>query len=172
MPSNSIEYNRMVERALRGVVRDALRLVEQDGLPDQHHFYITFKTDAPGVRLSDALHARYPNEMTIVLQHEFWALEVGDDGFAVTLSFNNTGERLVVPFEAVTVFADPSAEFGLQFQNATGDEEADAPEAPAEADPAGEERSASVTALPKPEKDDAGQPDSAEVVPLDRFRKK
>ena len=177
MPSSRIEYNRMVEHALRRVVHDALKLVEQEGLPGRHHFYLTFKSTSPGVRMSDTLLARYPNEMTIVLQHEFWGLEVDDYGFAVTLSFSNKPERISVPFEAITVFADPSAEFGLQFQTAGAGEEPG--EAPARAKPAPqavqpeEDRAATVTALPKPEKAASDEPDgAAEVVPIDRFRKK
>lgn len=177
MPPSRIEYNRMVEHALRRVVHDALKVVEQEGLPGRHHFYLTFKTASPGVRMSDALRARYPSEMTIVLQHEFWALEVDDYGFAVTLSFNATPERISVPFEAITVFADPSAEFGLQFQTgAPGEEPEHAPakdegaQAPASPEP---DRPATVAALPTPDKGAGDEPDgAAEVVSIDKFRKK
>jgi hypothetical protein len=177
MPINSIEYNRMVEGALRRVVHDALKIVEQQGLPGHHHHYITFRTNRPGVEVSDALYARYPDEMTIVLQHEFWALEVDDEGFAVTLSFNNTPERVRVPFEAITVFADPGAEFGLQFQGDAAGEaaEGDGPveNASAPSPAPDEERPATVTALPKPGKNEAGGSEgAAEVVPLDQFRKR
>lgn len=176
MPSDSIEYNRMVEHALRRVVHDALKLVEQAGLPGRHHFYVTFKSHSPGVRMSEVLRARYPSEMTIVLQHEFWALEVDDYGFAVTLKFNNTPERISVPFEAITVFADPSAEFGLQFQSG-GEEVASGPagseEHEADEPPAADQRPASVTALPRPDEPASEAADApAEVVSLDKFRKK
>ena len=115
MPDQSLDYGQLVERALRGVVRDALGVVAEHGLPGRHHLYITFRTDHPGVVIDDGLRARYPTEMTIVLQHEFWGLEVGDDRFAVGLSFGGVPHRLEIPFEAVPVFADPSVEFGLQF---------------------------------------------------------
>ena len=115
MPDQSLDYGRLVERALRSVVRDALEAVARRGLPGRHHLYITFRTDHPAVVIDEGLRARYPSEMTIVLQHEFWGLEVRPDRFAVGLSFNQVPHRLEVPFEAVTVFADPSVEFGLQF---------------------------------------------------------
>ncbi len=100
---------------MRQVVRDALQVVATQGLPGKHHLYITFRTDHPGVALAGDLHARYPTEMTIVLQHEFWGLEVEDDRFSVLLKFGGAPHRLEIPFEAVSVFADPSVEFGLQF---------------------------------------------------------
>lgn len=107
----------MVEGALRGVLRDALRVVEEQGdLPGEHHFYITFDTTRPGVVLPDRLRAQHPQDMTIVIQNQFWGLSVEDDAFEVTLSFNRKRERLRVPFSAVTAFADPHASFGLQFQ--------------------------------------------------------
>ena len=97
------------------MVREALRRVAEDGWPGTHHAYITFKTAAPGVEVPDFLHTRYPDELTIVLQHQFWGLEVEDDSFSVTLSFNKVGHRIVVPFAALTSYADPSIKFGLQF---------------------------------------------------------
>jgi hypothetical protein len=106
----------MVERALRGVVREAISFAIADGLPGGHHFYITFKTAASGVVIAEQLRAKYPDEMTIVIEHQFWELTVTPDEFAVTLSFNNRPERLTVPFAAITAFADPSVKFGLQFQ--------------------------------------------------------
>ncbi|GAB3120513.1 ClpXP protease specificity-enhancing factor SspB [Novispirillum itersonii subsp. nipponicum] len=111
-----IQYEMLVERALRGVLRDALRLVVASGLPGQHHFYITFRTTHADVAIPPRLRAQYPEEMTIVLQHQYWNLEVHEDWFSVELSFQGKAERLVVPFEAVTGFADPHAQFGLQFQ--------------------------------------------------------
>jgi hypothetical protein len=175
MPAAQFDYGRLVERALRRVVHDALAMVAEHGLPGSHHFYITFRTDHPGVILGDGLRARYPSEMTIVLQHEFWGLEVGPDAFAVTLSFNSVGQRIEIPFEAIRVFADPSVEFGLQFT---------VPEGPTEGRPAAP--LASVAELPRPAPDgsDASQgaaaegqaaddeAGGAEVVTLDRFRKK
>lgn len=175
MPSDTIEYSRYVERALRGVVRDALAHVAEHGLSGGHHIYVTFQTTAPGVELSDALHARYPNEMTIVLQHEWWALEVREEWFGVTLSFNSTPERIVVPFDAVKLFADPSVDFGLQFQGegeAAEAEGAPAEKAPVEEFPKSERRPAQVTALPRPEAATDEGEGGADVVPLDQFRKK
>jgi hypothetical protein len=171
MPASPLDYSKLVERALRRVVHDALSLAAEQGLPGRHHFYVTFRTDHPGVVMDEALSARYPTEMTIVLQHEYWGLEVDDDGFAVTLSFGNLPQRLAVPYDAIRVFADPSVEFGLQFTVAG--------EAAAE----GERPKASVAQLPaadeaRPAPEPADQPEeggeggSAEVVTLDRFRKK
>jgi hypothetical protein len=155
------------------VVQDALAVVAEQGLPGRHHLYITFRTDHPGVVLDDGLRARYPSEMTVVLQHEFWGLEVDDERFAVTLSFGGQSQRLEIPFEAIRVFADPSVEFGLQFTVAEG----------AAAAPEPEEPPASVAALPpsaagargaRPAASGAAPPqeEGAEVVTLDRFRKK
>ena len=115
MGKDLIGYNTMVESGLRSVVREALRRVAAEGWPGTHHAYIAFKTAAPGVELPDSLLARHPEELTIVLQHQFWGLEVDDDSFAVTLSFNKVGQRIVVPFAALTSYADPSVKFGLQF---------------------------------------------------------
>lgn len=159
MPDQSLDYGRLVERALRQVVREALGIVAERGLPGRHHHYITFRTDHPGVVIADDLRARYPTEMTIVLQHEFWGLEVADDRFAIGLSFGGVPHRLEIPLEAVTMFADPSVEFGLQF-------------ATANAQPSEGSAPPGATAAPPGE---AGEPlaeGGAEVVTLDRFRKK
>ncbi len=118
MTKDWLRYDRMVEDALRGVVRRALTEVASSGLPGDHHFYLTFRTTEPGVHIAAALRGQYPKEMTIVLQHQFWGLEVNDDHFAVTLSFGGKHERLVVPYHAVVSFADPSVKFGLQFESA------------------------------------------------------
>ena len=118
MSKDLIGYNTLVENGLRSVVREALRLVAAEGWPGTHHAYITFKTAAPGVEVPDFLSTRYPDELTIVLQHQFWGLEVEDDHFSVTLSFNKVGHRIVVPFAALTSYADPSIKFGLQFGQA------------------------------------------------------
>jgi uncharacterized protein len=122
MAEDLIGYQRLIERALRGVLRDTLTGVAQNGLPGRHHLYVNFRTDHPGVVIADSLRARYPREMTIVLQFEFRDLEVEDDGFGVTLSFGSVPHRLWVPFEAVRLFTDPAAEFGLQFNVAERDE--------------------------------------------------
>ncbi|MDG2318713.1 MAG: ClpXP protease specificity-enhancing factor SspB [Rhodospirillaceae bacterium] len=111
----SLIYERMVEDALRGVLRQALEITQEQGLPGSHHFYVTFDTTHDGVRMADSLRAMHPSEMTIVLQHQFWDLNVDEEFFGITLSFSGTSQRLHVPFAAVTAFADPHAKFGLQF---------------------------------------------------------
>jgi hypothetical protein len=166
MPDQSLDYGRFVERALRHVVRAALEVVAKRGLPGRHHLYITFRTDHPAVVIDDSLRARYPAEMTIVLQHQFWDLEVGADGFAVGLSFNDVPHRLEVPFEAVTVFADPSVEFGLQFA-AMAEAKPGAPAPVSRLPTASPEPAATPSAAQSPAKHG-----SADVVALDRFRKK
>lgn len=138
MADDKIDYPALVQAALRGIVRGVLARAAASGLPGDHHFYIGFSTGFAGVRLAPRLRARFPDEMTIVLQHQFRDLEVDDDRFAVTLSFDGKSERVTVPFSAVTSFGDPSVDFGLRFEPA----EAAAPEAPAaaesDAEPAGE----------------------------------
>jgi len=174
-----MNYNLMVEDALRGVVRAALRHVEAHGLPGNHHFYISFRTQAPGVEIPSFLIERYPEEMTIVLQHQFWGLEIEEARFCVTLSFNKSQQKLTIPFSAVTAFADPSVQFGLQFKatvpavapQAKPPEPVRAPEpfrAPAER--AAQDRPASNKAPTDGEQ--AGERKGAEVVTLDAFRKK
>ena len=143
-----VPYQDMMERALRGVMRDALALVEDEGLPGNHHYYVSFLTRHEGVAIPDDLRARYPEEMTIVLQHQFWGLETADDAFSVTLSFGGRSERLTVPYEAVTAFVDPAADFGLRF----------GPQSEEEADGAAVEA-------------EHGDADTATVVTLDKFRK-
>ena len=113
---DTIDYPRLVREALRGVPRQALRSAAAEGIPAGHAFYLTFRTAHPGVGLSPGLHARYPDEMTIVLEHQFWDLAVGEDAFSVTLRFGGAHERLHVPFAALVSFADPGAEFGLRFE--------------------------------------------------------
>lgn len=180
MSEQTIDYPKLVEHALRHVVRDTLTLIAEHGLPGRHNIYVTFLTTHPGVELSDELRSRYPAEMTIVLQHEFWGLDVGEDGFGVTLSFNNVSQRIEIPFEAITVFADPSVEFGLQFNlTARGDDSDDADD---KAESESEDGEAEVTAMPQPSvsneapaknTDDEGtETEGAEVVTLDQFRKK
>ena len=112
----TLRYDKMVEQALRSVVRQAVTEVMADGLPGDHHFYITFMTDYPGVKIPDYLRERYPGEMTIVLQYQFSDLKVDAQKLGVTLSFNNVPEPLTVPLAAITIFADPSVNFALQFQ--------------------------------------------------------
>lgn len=162
-----IRYDHLIDRALRSVVREALIGVAKDGLPGEHHFYITFQTTAPGVELVDWLQAKYPDTMTIVLQHEFWGLEVEAEHFAVTLSFSGQSVRLKIPYAALTAFADPAVRFGLQFQGVPG-ESAGSPEAQAEV----AAQAAPAADAPKDEAAPKGQAEGEKVVALDRFRKK
>ena len=137
-PDSLIPYDEIVQEALRAVVGRVLGQVAASGgqLPGPHHFYITFKTQAPGVDIPAHLHERFPDEMTIVLQNKFWDLTVGEDQFSVGLSFNQMPSTLVIPFSAITAFVDPAVDFGLQFQAVEiaaephEDAENDAPEAP------------------------------------------
>jgi hypothetical protein len=162
MAKTVLRYDKMVEDALRGVLRDSL-IASQDGLPGDHHFYITFRTRHPGVDISEHIRARYPDEMTIVLQHQYWGLEVTPEWFEVTLSFNRVNERLHIPFAAVTAFADPSAKFGLQFQADTSIE--------TESEEAGED---TLFEEPQALEDEASAPAEAggQIIALDAFRKK
>ena len=116
-----IDYEKLAQSAMRGVVRTVLLDVAKSGLPGEHHFYIAFRTDAPGVTLSKRLRQKYPEEMTVVLQHRFWDLIVSDDRFEVKLTFDGVAERLQVPFDAIKVFFDPSVPYGLQFEEADAD---------------------------------------------------
>lgn len=116
MTEGPYRYDRMVENALRTVIKESLLQALKFGLIGNHHFYITFRTDFPGVDIADWLHERYPEEMTIVLQNQYWDLKVEDKAFSVSLSFNDIAEPLTIPFAAVTAFADPGVNFGLQFQ--------------------------------------------------------
>ena len=184
MSKDVLRYDLMVQDALKGVVRKILTEAARDGLPGEHHFYVTFRTGAPGVRLSQRLREKHPDEMTIVLQHQYWDLIIREDDFEVTVSFNKLQERIKVPFAALSAFVDPSVRFGLQFDRrdkAAGDK----PEGVA----------AMPTSLPTPEKrpraatpaDQEAQPETdaatadadakpeeaaSKVVKLDSFRKK
>jgi uncharacterized protein len=181
MAGKPFRYDEMIEEALRGVVRRVLRQTAENGLFGNHHFYITFKTAAPGVDVSDYLREKYPDEMTIVLQHEYSHLEVTDESFAVTLSFSDILEHLIVPFSAITSFADPSAKFGYQFQLATGAASAEVPvrNGPAKrlggAPPALVNESpvpAPLAAKPASDDKDSAEGGSEKVVTLDSFRRK
>jgi hypothetical protein len=128
MPAEpTIDYESLAQDAMRGVVRNVLLQAAKTGLPGEHHFYISFDTGATGVVLSKRLKEKYPQEMTIVLQHRFWDLSVQDDGFEVKLTFDGIPERLVVPFAAIRVFFDPSVRYGLQFEDPDADPEAGEP---------------------------------------------
>jgi uncharacterized protein len=188
MAIDHIRYDILAQEALRGVVRQVLLDSAKNGLPGEHHFYISFNTRAEGVRLSPRLLAQYPEEMTVVLQHQFWDLVVSETGFEVGLTFGGIPERLVVPFAAVKGFFDPSVQFGLQFEEIaeTGGEAPDtgvaAGKDQAPAPPAEHKGTApAVVAVPAPANPEpanppAGEPakpaGGGEVVPLDRFRKK
>jgi len=183
-----MDYNRLVENALRGVVRAALEEVAENGLVGNHHFYISFDTGFPGVEIADYLRQRYAGEMTIVLQHQYWDLFIGEDGFAISLSFNKKPERLRIPFAAVTAFADPSVQFGLQFK--VDDPETAAPATtlptaqsdnqPGAVRPAGKAGAKQGGAEPAAAAADddpgapgaPGAPGPGEVISLDSFRKK
>ena len=176
MATDYIRYDILAQAALRGVVRTVLVDVAKKGLPGEHHFKITFATAAPGVRLSERMRGQYPDAMTIVLQHQFWDLTVDDDGFEVGLSFGGIPERLAVPFDAVTAFFDPAVQFGFQFESLDNKQAAEEPSTAAEAPaprPAAIEKTDAlpvhaVPAEPAPHEKSGG----AEVVRLDRFRKK
>lgn len=131
MATDLIRYDLLVQDALRGVVRSVLADAAKNGLQGDHHFFITFRTTDPGLRLSDRMRERYPEEMTIILQHQFWDLGVTEHAFEVGLSFSQKPERLLVPFAAITTFHDPSVQFGLKFDPA--EKEAQEPEGEAAA---------------------------------------
>jgi uncharacterized protein len=192
MAADLIRYDLLTQQALRDVVRTVLADAAKKGLPGEHHFYISFDTHAEGVKLSQRLRAQYPDEMTIILQHQFWDLTVTDERFEIGLSFNGIPERLVVPFASIKGFFDPSVQFGLQFEETESTDAAkDQPGKPAtnanktDADKPRRiaptaERLSNAGPVPTPanpapaptanadEKPSGG----AEVVRLDRFRKK
>lgn len=175
MTQDLLGYNEMVERAMRSVVRQALTHAAENGLPGNHHFYVTFNTDHPDVAMPDHLRQQYPNEMTIVLQHQFWGLEIDDEGFEVTLSFNKQPERLRIPFESLVTFADPSVNFGLQFHVDPGEDEAAREAKPVASDPEigiEEPVELEVTEARPGESDEASADGGDNIVTLDTFRKK
>jgi hypothetical protein len=131
MAKDILRYDLMVQEALKGVVRKILGEAGRDGLPGDHHFYVTFRTTAAGVRLSQRLREKHPEEMTVVLQHQFWDLNVSDHAFEVGLSFSGVPERLLVPFDSITTFFDPSVQFGLKFELQDAPAAAPADDAPA-----------------------------------------
>jgi hypothetical protein len=173
MATDHIRYDVLARDALRGVLRRVLTDAAEHGLPGEHHFFITFVSTAEGVKLSPRLLAQYPEEMTIILQHQFWDLVVTEDRFEVGLSFGGIPERLVVPFAAIKSFLDPSVQFGLQFEPSDADAAAEVPGAKLPAAPA---PSALPVAAPSPAAESTDEPakpsEGAEVVRLDRFRKK
>lgn len=159
MTDPELPYDAWLEEALRGVIRRALQYTAEHGLKGDHHFYLTFATAAEGVDVAPELRARYPQDMTIVLQHQFWDLMVEDDHFAVTLKFRGRPARVVIPFAAISAFGDPSVNFGLQLKTLSSELPGDAPAAGANVG-----------------RGDAARPaeggDKGEVIALDTFRKK
>jgi hypothetical protein len=194
MATDHIRYDILAQDALRGMVRTVLEDIASNGLPGDHHFYITFHTGAEGVKVSQRMRAQYPQDMTIVLQHQFWDLVVNEEAFEVGLSFGGIPERLVVPFAAITTFADPSVQFALQFQDVNAEAAAPAGTgasgqenvAKASRPPAKPKKGRNLPSLaatnpvpappPAPSAASDGDPDKpqggGEVVRLDRFRKK
>jgi hypothetical protein len=154
--ARQIDYGNLMHRALRGLIQEVLQDVADHGLPGAHHFFITFDTTHPDARLADWLRDRYPQEMTVVMQHWFDNLVVDDDGFAITLNFGDMPEPLYIPFDAVRTFVDPSVEFGLRFETQESDDDEDEEDEDADEDGA--------------EDEDAPRQD-AEVVRLDTWRK-
>ena len=181
---DEMHYDAMAQDALRGVVKMALkRAASPQGLPGDHHFYITFRTQAPGVSGPPEILAKYPDEMTIVLQHQYWDLVIGAESFEVTVSFNKQQERIKVPFGALSAFVDPSVRFGLQFDRkdkpGAGEKAEPGANQPASSLPAPEKRpslGAPPEAAAKPEAaagaDAKAEDPASKIVKLDSFRKK
>ncbi len=185
MAEDLIRYDILAQDALRGVIRKVLSEVARTGLPGEHHFFVTFATQAPGVRISSRLLAQYPEDITIILQHQYWDLTVSEQAFEVGLSFNGVPERLLVPFSAIKGFLDPSVQFELRFEVAVRPplvaavESEDASEIPSPASIAAPEADTATNA--EAAASDAGEGESdgeeeaapmAQVVSLDAFRKK
>lgn len=180
MAIDHIRYDLLAQDALRGLVRRVLTDAAKSGLPGEHHFSITFRTNDDGVRMSSRLREQFPQEMTIILQYQFWDLKVTDTAFEAGLSFGGVPEKLTVPFTAIKSFFDPSVQFGLQFE--TIEAEPENANIPSDTPDSADGKSSVVTAIPAPETEKAGKPDddgdpsgdkpSGEVVRLDRFRKK
>jgi uncharacterized protein len=145
----TIDYGNLMHRAMRGLIQQVLTNVQDNGLPGEHHFFITFDTNHPDVALADWLHDRYPGDMTVVIQHWFDNLDVDDEGFAITLNFGDKPEPMYIPFDAIRTFVDPSVEFGLRFETVDSEEDDDDEDGAAEDEPSRD----------------------AQVVSLDSFRK-
>lgn len=148
--AKTIDYGKLMHRAMRGLIHTVLADVAKNGLPGDHHFFITFDTSVDGVEMAKWLQERYPEEMTLVLQHWFADLAVTEEGFSVTLNFGNNPENIKVPFDAVRTFVDPSVEFGLRFESHAGEDD---------------------TEEDTPEDDPPPPKGEAQIVRLDRFRK-
>lgn len=174
MTHDTIDYPGLIDAAMRGVVREALVHVDKFGLQGEHHFFISFQTNFPGVSISPQLKARYPEEITIVIQHQFWDLKISEKQFSIMLSFNNIPEKLVVPFDALTAFADPSIKFGLQFhgkQVAANSGVEEAVSCPATGRTAHEKPSMAAFEEEAPSKADEAANDE-KVISLEAFRKR
>ena len=156
--SLEIDYGNLMHSAMRGLIKSVLETVAEDGLPGQHHFFITFDTNHPDVQIADWLADRYPGEMTVVMQHWFEDLDVTESGFGVTLNFGESPERLYIPFDAIKTFVDPSVEFGLRFEAPEDDED-------------DEDLLAEATNSDHVQEDSDPEKTDAEVVSLDSFRK-
>jgi hypothetical protein len=167
MAKDHIGYEALADRALRSVVKEALKRTEKQGLIGSHHFYLTFRTKDPGVEIPEFLLERYPEEITIVLQNQFWGLKVGEDHFEVGLTFQKMPAELVIPFAALTAFVDPSVQFGLQFRNSSA-----AKKTPALRDAAKPAPVPTPPATPAPEQPAKDAPSAPQVVSIDKFRKK
>lgn len=165
----TIDYELLMQESMRSVMKEALGLVAKNGLPGDHHFYISFKTDYPGVDIPDYLKEEYPENITIVLQYEYWDLEVNDKNFYITLCFNDVHERIAVPFGAVVSFVDPSVRFGIHFTPAETDESElfSLEQSQQQKRPKKGARSGKKEVVPSP-----GSEDGSNVVTLDAFRRK
>ena len=164
MTEDHINYPSLIDAAMRSVVREVISLAADEGLPGDHHFFISFRTDYPGTKISGTLKEKYPTEMTIVLQHQFWDLKVFDEYFTATLSFNNVPEKLSIPFASLTAFADPSIKFGLQFHGMEDSEDEPAETIDYEAMLKAHNTETGAAAKPLP------PGGSAEIITLDAFR--
>ena len=153
--ADEIDYGNLMHNAMRSLIQDVLAEVKNNGLPGEHHFFITFDTNHAGVEMASWLKDRYPTEITVVMQHWYDDLEVKDDGFSVTLNFGDTPEHLVIPYEAILTFVDPSVEFGLRFETNEKDEDTD-------------EQKPTVS---KESNNDDTKKETGQVVSLDNFRK-
>lgn len=175
MSEASLPYQEWIDRALRDVIKQALKHAAQHGFPGQHHFYITFRTGDEGVQVAPQLRAQHPNEMTIVLQHQYWDLFVDEQLFSVTLKFGGRPQRVTVPFDAMTAFADPAVNFALQFKSGPPAGGQAAASGDSEPSVAGDRAAGSAEAPPQPEETTKAESDdraSGEVITLDTFRKK
>jgi uncharacterized protein len=170
MPEDLMRYDQLAQNALRGVVRDALKRVEKSGLPGDHHFYIAFNTQFPGVDIGERMSQRYPREMTIVIQHQYENLTVREDRFEVELSFDNISEKLVIPFNAVKGFLDPAVQFGLQFEVVNVEAAADTEKKVTK--PSASKLNTADEETETPTDETEKSTDGPKVVSLDAFRKK